>query len=1512
MTDSNINIYMKLKRLSLLVIFFTFAILAHSQSKESDELFQSALNKYNDGEYNKSLSEFKQVHDMDSRDYPEDFELLFNNSHCIAHLLCKLGKTDEAKIYDSSFYELPPVDRSLIKKSSEYSNFSANSPSLDMAIFWAKKCVEEEINNLGEDNFMVFGSYCTLASLYYQAGDEKECRKYIKLAKNAADGLPVTTTSWMAMPYSLEATLEMMVGVDEANYYNAFEMAWKYLDGDILSYPAVYSQCLQMYINNNSNGDSGAVNNEVERAKNVISVAEDDVQKNCVEVVRTISQFAVSSNQPSLGLNLTKHLIDITDATDPVYSFLLYDYGRLLKVKGFYEEGADYLKQSLAIQKRMYPDAKDQWVDVIFSLGYCYDSMREYKLAEEMFKEAGKIYKKSDNMPMYIQALYQLGALSTRTNDFKSAINYLNECLSKMEKIGADYKGDLAYMYSEMAVCYSSLDKSKSIELYKKAISILGTPETVYDKNTYISCRTAIMQAESNPDQIEDEARDILMVINKDGMSSPELIKKVYTFLSNYFLGRLDFEKSIKYSDEIIALGKNFPDMNMFDGYSTKCIALVNLKRGDEAWKMADEIYESTLKEFGEYSSPHLNSIQLYIFMAENTFSMERLMKLPEMSATFVNYANQLSKNDPAYLYYKVEGGKCLSYSDPMKAAEIISEALKNIPPRIYNTDVTSVMNAHLILSYIERNVGNLDKALYYSNLCMEALPLISDPIPFVTVSDEIGQTLMLSGKMKDAEQIFLNAIEKIESQNTDMMHLALLYDHIATVYEKMGQNNVASEYRAKRNVLYARWDDNNVIDAQYKLTNLWSKYNLGQKEECFADIEALEKFVNENSHMLDLTLPAKLKSIYYYREGDYDEATRYIDEVLAKNKNIETLNIATEIYGASGDLQKALVSANDLLKQVTTYYRGNAMEYCGPHKRLGDIYLAMGNKDESLNNYRKCFDYSVNYIDDNLLTLNSKQRADFWNSNSNFYFCYLPYVAYKNDFPETFYDLLYDSALFSNGLLLTADKTISKLIDKTTPAIKELFSSYSAKKDVLQKMTDNFNQTWLGLAGNISEEQFSSYSNEQEKVETARDECEAVERQLMSELREKYPQLLNYRSYKWKDVQKNLPSHAAAIEYLDFPIDSENNTIAALVIKKGCKNPAFRVLMTYPRNKKFGIDELYQSTAVADSLINGLADLLEDCDDVYFAPQGLLCSIGLESMPRTQIASTQNLNLYRVSSTRVLAEKKPRRKDFNASLFGGLNYDTSIESLQLDAEKYPELRNRAFVSDNLFRANREGDVEIPPLPGTLQEVNNIYAFLNSGKNSHPILKVGNEGTETAFKALSGKYGSILHVSTHGFFNADNIIVNPNIDVLSYEDIALEQAGLLMAGASHRYVNEEEIPDNIDDGILKASEISKLNMEDVDLVVLSACETGLGTITGDGVFGLQRGFKKAGANSILMSLWKVDDDATSAFMSEFYKQWTGGKSKHDSYEIAKSHIKSQSKWSKPEYWAAFILLDGIN
>lgn len=189
-------------------------------------------------------------------------------------------------------------------------------------------------------------------------------------------------------------------------------------------------------------------------------------------------------------------------------------------------------------------------------------------------------------------------------------------------------------------------------------------------------------------------------------------------------------------------------------------------------------------------------------------------------------------------------------------------------------------------------------------------------------------------------------------------------------------------------------------------------------------------------------------------------------------------------------------------------------------------------------------------------------------------------------------------------------------------------------------------------------------------------------------------------------------------------------------------------------------------------------------------------------------------------------------------------------------------------------------------------------------------------GNEESFKALSGKKTPIIHLATHGFFlKNEEAKIKPFYQLMGVEqdrprpDNSLRRSGLAFAGAQKAW-DGEETPKGIDDGIMLAQEIASMDLNGADLVVLSACETGLGEINSEGVFGLQRAFKKAGVQTLVMSLWKVHDGATALFMQTFYDSLLEGKSKRESFAVAQHTLREHKTYgADPYYWAGFIMLD---
>ena len=187
---------------------------------------------------------------------------------------------------------------------------------------------------------------------------------------------------------------------------------------------------------------------------------------------------------------------------------------------------------------------------------------------------------------------------------------------------------------------------------------------------------------------------------------------------------------------------------------------------------------------------------------------------------------------------------------------------------------------------------------------------------------------------------------------------------------------------------------------------------------------------------------------------------------------------------------------------------------------------------------------------------------------------------------------------------------------------------------------------------------------------------------------------------------------------------------------------------------------------------------------------------------------------------------------------------------------------------------------------------------------------------EEAIKTASNP--QILHLATHGFFAGDvntSDLQGRSNDLLFGQSIEKAQrfpllrSGLMFCGSQNTIDGNYNPSETNEDGILTGLEVMNLDLRTTELVVLSACETGLGEImNGEGVYGLQRAFKIAGAQNIMMSLWKVDDMATQILMGKFYGFWLDGNTKREALKMARNYLRSQPKYDSPYYWGGFVLI----
>ena len=416
-------------------------------------------------------------------------------------------------------------------------------------------------------------------------------------------------------------------------------------------------------------------------------------------------------------------------------------------------------------------------------------------------------------------------------------------------------------------------------------------------------------------------------------------------------------------------------------------------------------------------------------------------------------------------------------------------------------------------------------------------------------------------------------------------------------------------------------------------------------------------------------------------------------------------------------------------------------------------------------------------------------------------------------------------------------------------------------------------------------------------------------------------------KSISWEDIQQQLKPSDAAIEFIEFNYFNGHRTTdsifyAALVLRKGMKEPEYVTLF-----EKRQVDSLLRKTASGSQSINTfytrglkvktesslsrlafntiwkpLEEKLKGVNTIYFAPAGLLHRIAFAALPvDSATLLSDKYQLFQVSTTAAVTAQTADyvKPDDKIYLFGGVQY------AQVAPKTKPAVNTGPL-------AKRSG---FDYLPGTAMEVNQV-ALAGRSKKYSPVVIKGWDAREDSVKQLTGK-GSprVLHIATHGFFFDDpqKTTIENQADssvggkVFQQSENPLFRSGLLFAGANDTWKGKpaEEMEE---DGILTAYEVANLYLPNIKLVALSACETALGDIKGsEGVYGLQRAFKMAGAENLLMSLWKVPDAETAEFMHLFYKNVFDQKAIDKSFYEAQAVMRNKYRHS-PYKWAAWILI----
>lgn len=805
----------------------------------------------------------------------------------------------------------------------------------------------------------------------------------------------------------------------------------------------------------------------------------------------------------------------------------------------------------------------------------------------------------------------------------------------------------------------------------------------------------------------------------------------------------------------------------------------------------------------------------------------------------------------------------------------------------------------------------------------------------YLKCASDLANVYKTSGDLSQADKL-ANELNSTDSSvsNTDNEKKARALSRQAAVFASNGNYTRAIENEQKAFDVFKQLD--NKLGMAQSLGHLASYFANDDKkalalETAEASLSLFQKIGKETTFYAQAL---NNTAIICYNADDYDKAKHYGRQALHIYKQLG--DTATAIYArilannalfsfVSDSIQDAIHDANDALQLQKRILGDDHPDNVTLLFNLVVYYSSIKQYDKATPLFTQAIELQSAFIRSAFLHLTSEERESFW-QRKNYVFKYAPMLAYLNPDNEQLVTLAYNSMLFTKSILLNSEIDFRNIIRQSGD--NNLIAKYDRLASLRQQLEGYY--------------RLSANERTLDLEKTKRD-IYSLERTIVNQCKE-YGSFTDNLSIDAQRVCQMLDDDEAAIEFSDIYVNGRGNTYLAFILRKGQTAPKIIRLfsddelyeITYPAGTikdalqtKQGIDSVYNDLRLGTKIWKPLVNELQGVRRIHFSPTSLFHHLAIEYLPCDSAHNIADIyQIHRLSSTKQLAKRKTQSINGgelvntwikSATVYGGLNYDMNLAQLEeqhaLQHDMGTTTHLLAMAETEKFRAldslALRGSVAF--LPGTLHEAESVGEQLMQNDVNTDML-LGFEGTEESFKALSGSQRSILHIATHGFYFSEDELKHRKQRLLflqedeGKQDNPLNYSGLLLSGANY-VLKGGKLPSNIDDGILTANEIAHTDLSNTSLVVLSACQTGVGDIRDDGVFGIQRGFKKAGAHSLIMSLWNVSDQATDMMMTLFYENLMAGKSKQQAFQTAQETMR-HGDYANPFFWASFILLDG--
>jgi CHAT domain-containing protein/Flp pilus assembly protein TadD len=1160
----------------------------------------------------------------------------------------------------------------------------------------------------------------------------------------------------------------------------------------------------------------------------------------------------------------------------------------------------------------------EPWKDLIDS-AMTYEGNGDYSKAADWGLKALEVarmeFGKGDSN--YVSTLSFLSYIFYGLGRYDDAIKYLSEEIDLTEEaMGKDSKGYLQKM-SNLAIFYSTAARFEEAgKVYKEMLPIFrkvysgDARELAVFLNNYGKYYENMGKFEEEEPLLREAFEMRKRLDNGDNMDLAISLND----LGNFYYLSGNFARADSFFVSGLEMMKRI--YNGDNGDLATCINNVAFvydlggKKQDaerlylEAFEMRKRIYKDvhpavlmSLNNLGGFYFEAGNFVKAEGYYTELLSKARLLFK--DDNAEFAEYIGNIAT------FYKERG----FYTQ----AEPLYKEAYEMSRRLWKEDNPKLSNKINNMACFYQTMGYYTQA---ENLFMEALEMNrriykGDNPQLANCILNVAAFNKDKGDYKLAESLYIEALKMYRSLfNFDNPAFAGAINQTGTFYYEMGNFTEAEKLFKESLEMFRRLFKGNDPYLASVINNLGELYNAEgeiKKAEPFYK-EALEMF--RAVYLVDsqeLETSVNNMAGFYEVQGRYPEAENlYIEAYemckrMYKKDNIDyatSMNNLGVFYKGRFNFEKAKGYLADGLEMFRRLFKEDHPTIIKCLNNVALNYIGLGMIDSANMIYSELLNDMTKLVSNYFPFLSENEKYLFHAKFKTFYEQYNSFAVQYIDQSPGYFNNIVNNQILTKAILLNSSQRLRKNILANNDTL--LISSYNRWKDMREFLLKLYK-----LSVNDLKEKRLNVDSVEKKV----NEIE----KFISTKSEDFSKEYENKPLTLKDISKLLDKDEAAIEivrfryydkrwtdsvyYLALIVKSERNTnkYDNVLLKNGNELEGqfldiYRECVYSQRQSRFDQKSLeFDMVKLYSVFWEEIQNKLKGIKTVYFSSDGVFNQINVQNFynPSTNRYLIEDIDIRNITSLRDIAaiksiKKAPKINENIAELFG----DPQFNSISKTRQKFGNLA------------------------GTRIEIDTIAKMLQNNKwlvNIH----LGDEANEKVIKSIN--YPRILHLATHGLFlqnvgfSLDNAL---SVDTKYYVENPLLKSMLVMSGT---IINDSSIevtniyqPD-AEDGYLTAYEAMNLNLNNTELVVLSACETGLGEIrNGEGVYGLQRAFIQAGAKTLIMSLWSVNDITTQELMTSFYENWLSGKDKHLAFRKAQLEVKK--KYPGFYYWGAFVMV----